>query len=664
MEVRVSLTVMQIYGEDRPVRQRHGVSPCFLPPPLPPPAPPMPFAKYQSASLSQVELRDRILAPRIQTALDTTIPSSLEKCRETGRLDAFTLQWKEGMPNRPHYFWDSDVAKVLEGVAYSLALRPDAALEAEYDRLVECIASAQQPDGYLNTYFTTVEPEKRWTNLCIKHELYCAGHLIEAAVAGYNMLGKRRFLDVMCRYADHIATVFGRGEGQKRGYPGHEEIELALVKLYHATGERRYLDLAKYFVDERGQSPNYFLEVEHQDPCAYGGMDYFQADRPVRELQEAKGHAVRAVYLYSGMADVAQCTGDETLLQVCQRLFRNIATRRMYVTGGIGSSFCWEVLTRDYDLTNGSLMYAESCAAMGLVFFAQRMLNATGDGQYADVLELALFNGVLAGISLSGDRFFYTNYLEVDENTQVYNAGAKERQPWFECSCCPTNFSRFLPSAHQYVWSVGPEEVRLNLPVAGTLRNDLGEFHVEGEYPYQEEVRITAKTTRKVKLSLRIPAWCRNPRLTLDGTPVPLRTDKGYVSLERLWTGTESLVLTLPMPVETLRANLKVTSDTGRIALKRGPIVYACETVDNPEGVANLVIPTPQSFSLTTAPGLPAGTPAIAGTAYAEFAPDPEALYFTEPLRRKTVPFLAIPYALWQNRGPANMAVWMRTEEH
>ncbi len=622
----------------------------------------MPFASYQDASLRQVELRDTVLAPRIRTALETTIPSALEKCRVTGRLAAFDLTWKEGMPNCPHIFWDSDVAKVLEGVAYSLALQPNAALEAEYDRLVERIASAQQEDGYLNTHFTVVEPEKRWTNLCTNHELYCAGHLMEAAVAGYEMLGKRRFLEVMCRYADYIAQVFGRGEGQKRGYPGHEEIELALVRLFQATGERRYLDLARYFVDERGQSPNYFTEVEHQNP--FGSMDYFQADRPVRELQEAKGHAVRAVYLYSGMADVARLTQDESLLQACQRLFQNLTTRRMYVTGGIGSSFHGEVLTRDYDLTNGSLMYAESCAAMGLVFFAHRMLKATGEGQYADILELALFNGVLSGISLSGDRFFYTNYLEVDDNTQVYNAGAKERQPWFECSCCPTNFCRFLPRALQYVWSLGANEVRLNLPLANTLRNEWGEFQVEGGYPYQEEVRITAKTSRPVTLSLRIPGWCRHPQLLLDGTPVALPPVQGYVSLEeRIWTGKETLLLHLPMPVETLHANLKVTSNAGRIALKRGPIVFACETIDNPLGVANLILPSPQNFSLTTAPGLPQGTPAIAGTAIAEAAPDPQALYFSQPLQRTPVPFTAIPYALWQNRGPANMAVWMRTRD-
>lgn len=620
----------------------------------------MGFSPYQSVPITQVELHDGVLYPRIRQALAVTIPSSLEKCRSTGRLAAFDLDWKEGKPNKPHIYWDSDVAKVLEGVAYSLALSPNAELEAEYDRIVERIASAQQPDGYLNTYFTAVEPEKRWSNLCVQHELYCAGHLMEAAVAGYEMLGKTRFLEVMRRYADYIATVFGRGQGQKRGYPGHEEIELALVRLYQATEERKYLDLAKYFVDERGQSPNYFLEVEHQNP--FGDIAYFQADRPVRELQEAKGHAVRAVYLYSGMADVARLTQDEELLKACQRLFQNLTTRRMYVTGGIGSTFCWEEITQDYDLSNSSLMYAESCAAMGLVFFAHRMLNATGDGKYGDILELTLLNGVLPGISLSGDRFFYTNYLEVDDNTKTYNAGAKERQPWFECSCCPTNFCRFLPGALQYVWSTGPREARLNLPLAGTLKNHLGEFHVEGNYPYGETITVTAKTQGPVKLSLRLPAWCDNPQVKLNGIPVSTKPCQGYLTLEQTWTGNDVVEMTLPMPVKTLHANLKITNNAGRIALKRGPVVYACESIDNPDGVANLILPAHQNFTLQEAHGLPKGTPAITGTAIAESAPDPQALYFTQDLLRKQVPFTAIPYALWQNRGPAKMAVWLRTE--
>ena len=425
----------------------------------------MPFKNYRNARITSIKVEDDILRTRIEAARRTTIPTSLEKCRETGRIDAFRLNWKPGMPHQPHIFWDSDVAKVLEGFAKILALFPDKEAEKEYDGLVDLIVSSQQPDGYLNSYFTTVCPEKRWTNLAGNHELYCAGHLMEAAVAAYELLGKRKLLDAMERYADLIADTFGTEPGKKNGYPGHEEIELALVRMFHATGKRKYLDLANYFIGQRGKRPCYYSEVE-KTISSQSQEIQVQADAPILEQKDAHGHAVRAAYLYCGAADVACLTKNEQLFQACVRLFDSIVNRRMYITGGIGSTFAGEAFTKDYDLQNGSLMYAESCAAMGLARFASRMLNATGDGRYADIVEKCIFNGVLSGISISGDRFFYTNYLEVDDNTTFYNAGARERQEWFGCSCCPTSFCRFIPEMPQYIWSEGEGEIRLNIPVA------------------------------------------------------------------------------------------------------------------------------------------------------------------------------------------------------
>ncbi len=612
--------------------------------------------KFRSATLHEVKLNDPVFAPRMAAGRRRTIPASLEQCEKTGRLDAFLLNWKPGMPNQPHIFWDSDVAKVLEGIAYLLCQQPDAELERRYDELVDRIAAAQQPDGYLNTYFTVVEPDKRWTNLYDWHELYCAGHLMEAAVAGYEALGKRKFLDVMCRYADYIDSKFGREEGKIHGYPGHEEIELALVRLYRATGFERYWRLAKYFVDERGQEPNYFVQ---ENTYHTYGLPNRQAHKPVREQETADGHAVRALYLYSGMADVAEISGDDELLQVCERLFRNIAERRMYVTGGVGSSFQGEAFTADYDLTNGTLMYAESCAAIALVLFANRMLQITGDGRYADVIERALFNGILSGIDLNGDHFFYTNYLEVDDNTVSYCAGSKVRLEWFGCSCCPTNFCRFLPQLGTFLWSVGDAEYRLEIPAAHTADFGAAAFEVESGYPYDEKIAVTIRKDGRFRLALRLPDWCHCATFPEGGS-----VENGYWSAERDWKNGERLEYTLAMPIETVRSNFKITGNAGRVALQRGPIVYCCESFDNGLGISNMVLRLDRPMRLTTVAGLPDGTPAIQGEAWREIAPDAESLYYTGAPRREAMTFTAIPYALWQNRDadPAHiaMAVWMR----
>ena len=405
--------------------------------------------------IQDVKIEDGFWEARLRVNRETTLPDVYAKCRKSGRIDAFRLNWKPGRPNRPHKFWVSDVAKWLEGACYSLATHPDPKLERAVETVVDLIASAQQPDGYLNTHFTVVEPDRRWANLRDDHELYCAGHLMEAAVAHYEATGQTKFLDVVCRYADYIDSVFGRGRGRKRGYPGHEEIELALVRLYRATGRPRYLKLAAYFVNERGQQPHYFekeARARGESPSVYRSIAHFgkQAHLPVREQTTADGHAVRAVYLYAGMADVAAETGDRELLAACRRLWRNIVTRRMYIHGGIGSTCHGERFTVDYDLPNAEA-YAETCAAIGLVFFAHRMLNIDPDRRYADVMERALYNNVLSGVSLDGNRFFYPNYLDaVPGVNSLRGLKSSARQDWYNTSCCPTNICRMLASLGRY----------------------------------------------------------------------------------------------------------------------------------------------------------------------------------------------------------------------
>ncbi|MBQ9777136.1 MAG: glycoside hydrolase family 127 protein [Lentisphaeria bacterium] len=616
----------------------------------------MEFKNFHFPQINSITPQDGVLKDRIESGRTGTIPASLAKSYETGRIDAFKLNWKKGDPDQPHFFWDSDVAKVLEGIANSLSLHPDKELEAEYDKIIDLIASAQQPDGYLNVYFTVVEPEQRWKKISETHELYCAGHLLEAAVAGYTLLGKRKFLDVMCRYIDYIDTVFGAEEGKLRGYPGHQELELALIRLYEVTGNKKYADLSKFFIDERGKEPHFYRDVQKHEPV-YGLIEV-QSHKPVREETKAVGHSVRAVYMYSAMADQARIYNDEELFNVCEKIYRNITGKRMYITGGIGSTFHGEAFTTDYDLSNGTSMYAESCAAIGLVRFAGRMFNITGDGKYVDTVERAIFNGILSGISLDGKKYFYTNYLEVDDNYFPYNAGARERQPWFWCSCCPTNFCRFLPEMLQYLWSESDDEVTLNIPAATTFKSRFGEISVQSLYPYDGAVSVTVNADGKFKLSCRIPNWCKGATFLLNGEKQEIGAQNGFVTFDREWKKGDKIEYMLPMPVEVMRSNSKVTGNNGRIALMRGPLVYACETVDNPQGVANMIIPAEQEFKLAEAAGLPAGTVAITGEALYESKS--EELYSSEPPTLTNGKFTAIPYALWQNRGKANMAVWIR----
>ena len=612
--------------------------------------------KYATPAPSAVSLADPVLAPRVEANRAATIPACLRHFEKEHCIDALKLKWKKGDKWYPHIFWDSDVAKVVEGMARELARRPDPKLAKELDRMAKLIVSAQRPDGYLNTHFTLVEPEKRWTNLHDWHELYCAGHLMEAAVAHFEATGQRFFLDAMRRYADLIAKTFGRKRGQKRGYPGHEEIELALCGLARATGERKYLDLARYFVDERGRKPNYYVKREGWQEWR---LPYLQAHKPAREQREAVGHSVRWAYLCCGMADVADATGDAGLLDACRAMWENATTRRMLVTGGIGTDRGSEAFERDFKLDNLTA-YAESCAAIGLALFSRRMFAIAGGARYLDVIERALYNGIVSGVSLSGDRFFYQNPLASGPDSPY----ARERQAWFYCSCCPTNFARFLPQAAQLCWALAPGEVRLCIPAASELKLENGlRIVVEGKYPYDGAVKIrfakgaAAAAAAPFALSLRIPDWCAKFSVAVNGKRVAAKAKDGWVSLKRAWRPGDEVALDLAMPVQVLRANDNVAADAGRIALQRGPLVYALESVDNGPGLHRLSIPAKQDFKLVAAKGLPKGTVAIAGEAFETSRPG-DALYSDAAPRTRRRRFVAIPYALWQNRGPSEMQVW------
>ncbi len=431
-------------------------------------------AMLRAVPFTAVEFHDLFWAPRLAAVRARTVPILFRRCVDAGMIELLDVDTPPPPLRIPigHWggttqmFWDSDLGKWIEAAAYTLAVARDPDLEADIDALADKYKAAQRPDGYLNCYFIRRAPDKRWTNLRDWHELYCAGHLIEGAVAYFEATGKRTLLDVMCRYVDHIAAAFGAAPGQKRGYCGHEEIELALVKLYRVTNDKNHLELARYFIDERGRQPHYFdLEARARNEApgtyAFKTYEYSQSHLPVRQQDKVVGHAVRAMYLYSGMADIAGETGDQSLKRACERLWRHLAGHGLYVTGGMGPSRANEGFTVDFDLPNETA-YAETCAAVGLVFWAHRMLHLDGDGRYADMMELALYNGAVSGLSLSGDRFFYDNPLA--------SKGDHHRWEWHECPCCPPNIARLVASLGRYVCSTGPGEIALHLYAATTVR--------------------------------------------------------------------------------------------------------------------------------------------------------------------------------------------------
>ncbi|MCY3022130.1 MAG: glycoside hydrolase family 127 protein [Planctomycetota bacterium] len=595
----------------------------------------------QAVPFTDVKVDDAFWAPRIKINREKVLPVNFKFCETTGRISNFAkagglMQGKfEGI-----YFNDSDVYKVLEGAAYSLAHQRDAELEKLSDDVIAKIASAQQPDGYLYSFYTVrKELNKRWSNEKDMHETYCAGHLIEAAVAYFQATGKRAFLDVAIKLADHIDSIYG--PEKKHDSPGHEEIELALVKLYRQTNQEKYLKLAQFFVEERGQSKTHKL---------YG--DYCQDHKPVREQHEIVGHAVRAMYLYSAVADLAAATGDKDYIATMDAIWKDVTERKMYITGGIGPSAHNEGFTVPYDLPNDSA-YCETCAAIGMALWNQRLALLHADARYADIVELEMYNGVLSGVSLDGGKFFYVNPLA--------SRGKHHRQEWFGCSCCPTNVVRFLPTVGGYAYAYAGQSIYVNQYVAGSAKVALGGNAVtlkqETRYPWDGAVKITMEPQQPAALEicLRIPGWCDGVTLKVNGQAVeqPAK-EKGYARLKRDWKSGDTIELTLPMPVKRVYADPNVKADIGRVALKRGPIVYCLEGVDNDGRVRHLCLPKDAALAAEERPDLLGGVAVVKGKALAvsRKASAPE-------LDKQETGFLAVPYYAWDNRTPGQMIVWL-----
>lgn len=597
-------------------------------------------SRLTAVPLTDVKLTDRFWAPRIEINRAVTVPHCLQQCEITGRIPNFAVAAGlvkgkfEGI-----YFNDSDVYKVMEGTAHALALHPDRELDARLDELIAKIAAAQQEDGYLNTYYTLVEPDKRWTNLHDRHELYCAGHLFEAAVAHYRATGKRSLLDVATRFADHIAGIFG--EGRRVGVPGHEEIELGLVKLFEATGKRRYFDLAKFFIDKRG----------------YSNRQYSQDHIPVREQSEIVGHAVRAMYLYCGAADVAARTGDKALIGAMDRIWRDVAQRKMYITGGIGPSAHNEGFTVPYDLPNDSA-YAETCAAIGLALWNQRLVLLHGDAKYADILERALYNGVLSGVSLDGSKFFYVNPLA--------SRGQHRRRAWYGCACCPTNVVRIIPQVGSYLYAASPDGVWVNLYAASRAKVALDgrqlELLQETDYPWSGAVKLTVNPARSMvfDVNLRIPGWCKGATAKLNGQAIDATPgENGYVRINRQWRRDDTVLLDLPMPIMRIAANPKVAADVGRVALQRGPIVYCLEAVDNGGSVRDIALPREAKLEAGFEPELLGGVTVLRGKALRRKPVEWSDLLYQSLPSDEEISIVAVPYYAWNNREPGEMVVWL-----
>lgn len=630
------------------------------------------MAKAKISSLTpvahrKVEITGGFWAERQRVNAQVSIPHLYEQCRKSGRIDVWKLDWQQFHGDeKPHIFWDSDVAKWLESAAYALhGGHAPAELRQRIDEVVDLIVAAQQPDGYINSYFTLVEPDNRWSNLRDQHELYCAGHLTEAAVAHFEATGDRKLLDAMCRYHDHIASVFGTGKGQKRGYPGHQEIELALVMLHRVTGDAKHLALARYFVDERGNQPHYF-DVEAiargDDPAKYWAKthDYTQSKIPVREQRQPTGHAVRGMYLYSAMADLAAIDGDDALLTACRHIIRHTVERRMYVTGGLGSSSRNEGYTRDFDLPNEAA-YAETCAAIGLVFFAQRMLNIERDGWYGDIVERALYNNVLSGVSLAGDGFFYTNPLE--------SAGDHHRWGWFHCVCCPPNLTRLIASLGGYLYASDADTIFVHQYVQSEAEIAVGSrtvrMQVETEYPWDEQISLTIApdAAAAFTLALRLPGWCRRPALQINGKPEALaQVRAGYVYIRRTWQRGDRVSLHLSMPVELVQAHPQVSMNAGRVALQRGPVIYCLEEADNGPGLNHLVLPGGPTFVIDRDLSPVGGVPVIMAAAVRQITAGWDgALYRPLATPKQQVEMIrAVPYFCWDNRTAGEMLVWLR----
>lgn len=585
-------------------------------------------------NFSDVLIEDGFWTPRLQSHKDVTMGVCIDQIEnQTGRIRNFENAALKQGEHSGIFFDDSDVYKALEGMAYSLQNIPDPVLEAKCDEWIDKFAAAQEEDGYINTFYTLTGLDKRWDNMD-KHEMYCAGHMIEAGVAYYNVTGKRKLLDVCIRMADHMMTIFG--PGKRNWVPGHEEIELALVKLYQATGDKKYLEFSEWLLDQRGHGYGSH-SVSQGEAARKWNPVYYQDDAPVRDMCEIAGHAVRAMYLYCGMADVAAYTGDQGYIDALNRLWDDVVLRNMYITGGIGQSAHNEGFTEDYSLPNLTA-YCETCASVGMVLWNWRMNQFTGDSKYADVMERSMYNGALAGISLEGDTFFYVNPLE--------SVGNHHRKPWYGCACCPSQICRFLPSIGNYIYGVSDNAVWVNLYMGNTAEVKVAGKDVtltqKTDYPWDGAIALTVGTKSPVKtqIRLRIPDWCSSYTLAVNGQSVEAPVEKGYAVIERKWKNDDTVELNLDMPVEVVAADPRVKENEGKRAVQRGPLVYCIEEADNKVDFDSLRISEDAQFTT-------------------EFRPDFLRGVVTITARTADNTLNYIPYYTWDNREAGGMKVWV-----
>ncbi|KAB8133613.1 glycoside hydrolase family 127 protein [Gracilibacillus oryzae] len=633
--------------------------------------------------LNQVKVKDGFWDKRTRLITDKVIPYQWDALNdnipdvppshsvENFRIAAgITTGEFKGMP-----FQDSDAAKWIEAASYSLINEPNAELEQLIDELVDLIAYAQKDDGYLNTYFTVAKPDQKWQDISHGHELYCAGHMIEAAVAYYQATSKDKLLQVVCKFADLIDNLIGPEEGKMKIYPGHPEIELALVRLYEVTKETRYLKLAEFFVKERGHHSKF---MSQEKSFALGRkdkwfqLDYHQAHLPMEEQTTAEGHSVRAMYLYCAMADLALETGDAKLLEQSKTLWDNAVNKRMYITGALGSQGHGERFTIDYDLPN-DVAYAETCASIGLVFWAHRMAKLEVNREYADAMERALYNGVISGMSLDGEKYFYVNPLEVFPKQANYRHDhahvETERVGWFGCACCPPNIARLTTSIGQYIYTQNHNAIFTHLYIGNE-----SSFNVNGKevnitqqrnYPYNGDISITVNPAEEVAFDfyVRIPGWCDSYTLKVDGEKIAADENmvNGYVKIVKTWDKACKIELNLEMPVKKMRSHPKVKENAGKIALQRGPVVYCLEEIDNGEDLMNITIPKQAEFNVIDQPDLLDGIVTLVGDGYRITAqPTSNQLYQSHEFTEEPVQLTAVPYSHWGNRKPGEMLVWVR----
>lgn len=631
------------------------------------------MGKFTPVPFVDVHLEGQFWGERLDTVLARTIPSQHVQLGAHGILESLTL------PNPPpplryprnrhdftvQVFWDSDVGKWIEAASYALSHRRDADIETKIEKITDDLERAQAPDGYLNCWYLQREPENRWTNLRDNHELYNLGHLIEGAIAYFLATGRRRLLSILERHVDQVRATFGPGPGQKRGYCGHQEIELALIRLFRLTGEKKQLDLAAYFIDERGRQPHYFDEeavARGDDPKKFWAKsyEYNQSHKPVREQDKVVGHAVRAMYMYSAMADLAAELKDDSLKRACEVLWADVTSSKIYITSGLGPAEANEGFTEDYDLPNDTA-YAETCASVALIFWAQRMLHLDLDGKYADVLEQALFNNALGGISRDGEHYFYSNPLDSD--------GRHSRWAWHTCPCCTMNSSRLVASVGGYFVSANDEAIAFHLyggiSTEVALKSGKVSLREESTYPWSGDIRIEVapEAPAEFALKLRIPGWAQGASASVNGEAVAMEpaTVNGYLTILRRWQAGDVVALDLPMPPERIYAHPSVRTDVGRVALKRGPLVYCVEETDNRSGpVQRLRLPRRSEIRVEQRNDLFDGIVTLVTEATRVSDEGWRGtLYRTDPPVEVPAKLIALPYYLWNNREKGSMMIWL-----